>query len=354
MSLRRPMVALAAVVIAAANVAGCGGDGPSGGGTSLTFMSGGGTYQDAQNEAFIQPFIRDTGIQVHNDTTLSYAKVKTMVEAGNVTIDVIPAEGYWAVQECGKILLPIDTNIVDLSGIDPALIQSECAAPLLTYSTAIYYNTDVFPGGSHPTDCEDFFDTQRFPGKRAASATAVPNALIECALLADGVPRDSLYPLDLDRAFRKLESIKNDLAFWNSGTDSVQLMATGEVAMILAWNGRAYAAMVDQSAPFEAAYAESFMHYDALVVPKGVRDPDAAMKLVAYMMDPARQAKLTSLIPYPPANTNAVLGDLPTELQEFLPPTNPEMAAGTIVQDQIWWGEHAEDVTRRWAQTFQG
>lgn len=344
-----------ALALAAGALTGCGSDdGPSGGASSLTFMSGGGTYQDAQNTAFLEPFTAETGIKVHNDTTLSYAKVKTMVDAGNVTIDVIPAEGYWAVQECGKILQPIDKSIVDMSDLDPALMQSECAAPLLTYSTAMYYNTQSFPGDSHPTNCRDFFDTTRFPGKRAAGSTATPNALVECALIADGVPRESLYPLDVDRAFRKLQTIKNDLVFWNSGTDSVQLMTSGEVSMILAWNGRAYAAISDQKAKFAPVYEESFLHYDALVVPKGVKDSATAMKLVAYMMDPARQADLTRIIPYAPSNKKATLGDLPAALKGFLPNTNPELQKGTIVQDQRWWAENAETVTRRWTEIFQG
>ena len=100
------MVGPAAVaVLVAGAVAGCsadegGGDaGASSGGSDLTFMSGGGNYQDAQDQAFIRPFEKAEGVTVHDDTTLSYAKIKTMVDAGNVTVDVIPAEGYWAVQQ---------------------------------------------------------------------------------------------------------------------------------------------------------------------------------------------------------------------------------------------------------------
>jgi putative spermidine/putrescine transport system substrate-binding protein len=355
MNTAKSIIGLAcATVLTAGALTGCGSDDKAGGAPTLTFMSGGGTYQDAQNKAFIEPFTAETGIKVNNDTTLSYAKVKTMVDAGNVTVDVIPAEGYWAVQECGKALQPLDKTIVNMSDLDPALIQSDCAAPLLTYSTAMYYSTTAFPGTSHPSGCRDFFDTTRFPGKRAAGSTAVPNALVECALIADGVPRESLYPLDLDRAFKKMQTIKKDLVFWNSGTDSVQLMVSGEVTMILAWNGRAYAAIAEQKAKFAPTYQESFLHYDALVVPKGVKNPQTAMKLVAYMLDPARQAKLTSLIPYGPSNKKAILANLPDPLKGFLPNTNTELAKGTIVQDQRWWAQNAETVTRRWTETFQG
>ena len=322
--------------------------------TSLTFASWGGIYQDSQIKAFIEPFETETGIEVHDDSTLSYAKIQTMVDAGNVTWDVVTAEGFWAVEQCGKLLQPLDPGIVDLSQIDPALTQSECAAPLITYLSALYYNTETFTGSDHPAGCRDFFDTARFPGKRAAYAVAVPNALIECALLADGVASDALYPLDLDRAFEKLATIKADLIFWNIGADSEQLMSSGEVAMLMAFNGRAFAAITQQGAKFAPAYGESLMHYDALVVPKGVKDSAAAMELVNSMMDPDRQAALTALIPYPPTNKQARLANLPAGLTDYLPATNPTLAETVIVQDQRWWAANEVDVTRRWQELFQG
>lgn len=258
----------------------CGANGGSTQTDSLTFTSWGGVYQDAQVEAFIEPFSETTGIQVHEDPTLSYAKVKTMVNAENVTWDVITVEGFWAVQQCGELLEPLDTDAVDMSGIDPALMQSECGAPLLTYISTVYYNTESYSGDAPPASCEDFFDTEQFPGKRGVYSSPFANALLECALVADGVAPDQLYPLDLDRAFSVIETIKDDIVFWNIGADSEQLMIAGEVDMILAFNGRAYAAIAQQGAAFETAYSESFLHYDAIAVPQGVSDPAAAMDLV--------------------------------------------------------------------------
>ncbi|GAA0895718.1 ABC transporter substrate-binding protein [Pseudonocardia zijingensis] len=348
---RKGMIAAAYACTALLAAAACGGGSAPG---SLTLMSGGGVYQDALDAAFARPFEQETGVVVHDDPTLNYAKIKTMVEAGSANVDVIPAEGYWAAQNCGTLLEPIDRTVVDLSGIDPELIESECSAPLLTYTSTIYYNNTRFPEGTGPTGCADFFDVARFPGKRAASSSAMPNPLVECALIADGVPREQLYPLDVDRAFRKIETIKPDLVFWNSGSESSQFMLAGEVDMILAWNGRAYAAIEEQNAAFSPAYGEAFLHYDTMVVPKGVADPAAAMRFVAFTMDPARQAKLTTLIPYEPSKPGAPLVDLPPGLQEFLPSTNPKVAEGVIVQNQRWWAENGEQVTARWQQTFNG
>ena len=345
MELRR-LATTATGTVAVLVLAACGA-GSDASGPSITFMSGGGAYGDALREAFLTPYAEDEDVKVVEDPTLSYAKIQTQVRADEVTIDVVPAEGYWSVQQCGELLQPLDTDIVDLSGVDPALVQDECGAPLLTYSTAIYYNTDTYPEDG-PDTCEEFFDTEQYPGTRSVRSSPLPNPLIECALLADGVAPGELYPLDLDRAFDKIAEIEDDLVFWEAGSDSETQMASGEVDIIMAWNGRAYAAVADQDAPFAGGEGESLLIYDALVVPKGVDDPDAVMELIDFMMQPERQATLATLIPYSPSAVDAELTDLPAELEPFLPQTNPAMAEGTIVQDQQWWAENGEIVTDRW------
>lgn len=317
-------------------------------------MTGGGAYQQALDGAYTDPFRKETGIKVTNDPALSYAKIKSMVDAGHTTVDLIPAEGFWAVQQCGKLLEPLDTSIVKLDSVDPTLKESACGAPLLTYTSTIFYNTETYKGAEKPTGCRDFFDVKKFPGKRSANSGALPNALIECALIADGVARDALYPLDIDRAMRKIMTIRDSFALWNSGADSAQFMAAGEVDMILAWNGRAYDAIEKQRAKFAPAYGESFLVYDALVVPKGVKDKKLAMKLVAYMMDPVRQAKMTTLLPYSPSNKDAKLVNLPAGLKDYLPETSPKVAEGVIVQQQKWWAENADKITAAWEKVFNG
>jgi len=78
---------------------------------------------------------------------------------------------------------------------------------------------------------------KKFPGRRALRNH--PIATLEAALMADGVAPDKLYPLDVDRAFRKLEEIKpNVTVWWTSGAQSAQLLTTAEVDMVMAWNGR--------------------------------------------------------------------------------------------------------------------
>src|SRR5690606_19212494 len=92
-----------------------------------------------------------------------------------------------------------------------------------------------------PTQINDFFDTQKIPGKRGLRKS--PKGTLEWALLADGVPKEEVYkvlgtPAGLDRAFKKLDSIKKDIIWWESGAQAPQLLADGAVVMTQAYNGR--------------------------------------------------------------------------------------------------------------------
>ncbi|MFX5656770.1 extracellular solute-binding protein, partial [Acinetobacter baumannii] len=62
---------------------------------------------------------------------------------------------------------------------------------------------------------------------------------LEAALLADGVALDQLYPLDVDRALKKIAEIKDHLVLWDTGASSQQLFRDGEVTMGQLWHTRA-------------------------------------------------------------------------------------------------------------------
>ena len=80
-----------------------------------------------------------------------------------------------------------------------------------------------------PKTWADLFDTTKFPGKRTFYKWSAPG-VIEVALLADGVAPAKLYPLDLDRAFKKLDTIKGDIIWWSGGAQSQQLLASAEAS----------------------------------------------------------------------------------------------------------------------------
>ena len=129
--------------------------------------------------------------------------------------------------------------------------------------------------------------------------------MLEFALMADGVAPGDLYPLDLPRATAKLDTIKDDIVFWNSGAESQELIGSGEVAMSMIWNGRAWSAKNIDKKPVETQWNQQIVTADYLVVPKGSPNKDAAMKFIAYTACAANNGKPSEYIPYGPTNTNS-------------------------------------------------
>jgi putative spermidine/putrescine transport system substrate-binding protein len=343
------LVATAALVVSACSSGGGGGGGTGSlAGKTLIFASLGGNYQAAEVSAFTTPFMAETGATVTSLESFDTAKFVDSINAGAPIADVVDTDTTVAADLCAKgLLAKVDKSIVDLSKVDQSMISSECGVPIIRYGFGIFYNTSKF--STAPTGCKDFFDTTNFPGTRGVWSGAFPNQLLECALIADGVAPDALYPLDLNRAFAKIASIKSSLKFWGSGAESLSMMTSQEADMVMAWTGRGYAAIATQGAPYALVPNDIFVLSDDLMVPKNAADLKTAWTLVNYMLTPANQVELAKLIPYSPSRTDAQI-DANAPTAPYLV-SNP--AFKTIAVNQKWWAENAKPITDAWASNIQ-
>jgi spermidine/putrescine-binding protein len=221
---------------------------------SITVVSWGGAYTKSQIKAYHEPFTAKTGITVQSeDYNGGLAEVKAQVEAGNVIWDLVDVEVSDLVRGCDEGLLEtIDLSILPPSPdgtpaaedfLDGSLY--DCGVPTIVWSTIYAYDSSKFPGAK-PATMADFFDTQKFPGKRAMRKGPKPN--LEFALIADGVPADQVYEVlgtdeGVDRAFAKLDSVKDSMLWWEAGAQPPQMLADGEVVMATAYNGRIFNAI---------------------------------------------------------------------------------------------------------------
>ena len=343
MSFKRRGVTLAAV-LALATTAACGGGSSSDSGRSLTVTMWGGSAQEAHVNSYIKPWAEKNGVEIRQDQPTDYAKLRAQVEAGKVTWGIVEVEPNFAATACKEGLLEkIDTSIVDTSVIDPEFV-SECAIPNLQYAFTIAYNTDVFPNG-HPTTWEEFFDVEKYPGKRGFWKY-VTGGIFEAALLADGVPADQLYPLDIDRAFRKLDSIKEHLVFYETGDQQVQLLASGEAPLVQAWNGRVFQA-AKEGQPVANEWNQHFLSYDQVVIPKGYPNADLAQQWMAHFVkDLEGQAADTEASAYAPINDEA-LKLVDPEVVAELPTAEQNAAKRALVIDYEYWAEHYDEIAER-------
>ncbi len=306
----------------------------------MVFTAWGGTTQEAQKKAFADTFTAKTGVEVLQDGPTDYGKLKAMVESGNVAWDVVDVEMDFAIAAAKQGLLePIDFGVVDKSKIDPRFAADHFVGSFY-YSFVIGYNKDVLT--ETPQNWADLFDMAKFPGKRTFYKWSAPGAL-EIALLADGVPADKLYPLDLDRAFKKLDTIKKDILWWGSGAESQQFLASGEAPIGMFWNGRIFA-IQQEGGNVDTAWGQNLTAADVLVVPKGSKNKDIAMKFLANATSADVQAELSKLTTLSPINIDSK-AKMDAAAVAALPDSHTE---GQINLDMGYWGEHRDEIAKRW------
>jgi putative spermidine/putrescine transport system substrate-binding protein len=344
----RRLAALAAILTIGVAAAGCGG-GQTASSSGITFASWGGDYQEAQKKALLDPFSEETGIKIKEDGPTDYAKIKAQVNANSVMWDVVDLEAFMTRDEyCGTLFEKLDFTVIDKTNLEPALV-SDCSVPAQIWSYVLTYHTKF--EGDPPKTWADFFDTKKYPGKRGLMNWA-SGAGLEGALLADGVAKEDLYPLDLDRAFKKLDTIKQDIAFFDTGAQMQQQMESEEVAMTMGWSGRMHPTIETNGAPYEVVWTDNIGTSEQFAVPKGAKNKELAMQFIAWATHPEPQAKLTELIPYTPGNLSAK-PDVDDVYRSYLALT-PEARALTVRQDPDWWAEHYDETTKRWTAWTQG
>jgi putative spermidine/putrescine transport system substrate-binding protein len=313
----------------------------------MVFTGAGGSYQEAQATAFIKPFEAKAGIKVAQDQPYSLAKVKTMVESGRTTWDVMEVDPYLAMGEnCGKYFEKLDTNKIDTKGVDKAMI-TECSVPDMKSAYLFVYNKDKYPQA--PTSWADFFDLKAFPGKRGIMDSADQGAL-EVALIADGVAPKDLYPLNIDRALAKLGTIRSSTTFLTTGAEQQQALERGSVDMMLAWPGRAYGA-AKNGAKLGTVWNQAMLYWDGMAIPKGSKNIDAAYKFISFSVSAEPQAKLTENTAYAPINSDAK-PDVDDLKKQFLPLGQDNGTA--FLRDMGYWAEHMDEATKKWTAWTTG
>jgi putative spermidine/putrescine transport system substrate-binding protein len=295
-----PSTGAVAAPSAAADI--CTNPGPSKPGTTLTFASYGGVYQQAQRSAWLEPYSKLTGVTFTESEDSANATIKAQVESGQVTWDVVDVGNDFGLDANKDVLEPLDPATIHKDQILPGFAGPYRVADI-TYGVVLAYRTDL-TNGQVPQGWADFFDLKKFPGKRGMYDYSA-GGIFEVALMADGVAPKDLYPLDIPRAIKKLDTIKDQLVFWPGGAKSQELIGSGEVTMSLMWNGRAWGAKNLDNKPVAIQWNQQLLTSDYLVVPKGTPNKAEAMKFISWVTCAQNNAGPANYIPYGPTNVNS-------------------------------------------------
>ena len=332
---------------------------------SLTVVSWGGSYARACVEAYHKAFTAETGIEVLlEDYNGGLAQVRAQVDAGAVHWDVVDLEMPDAMLACDEgIIEPIDLDDFPpgtngAAAADDYLPDSasDCGPGMLLYANIYAYSTRYLKGAP-PTAIEDFFDLERFPGRRGMRRSPLAN--LEFALLADGVPEAEVYAvLDTDagveRALRKLDSIKDQVVWWEAGAQPPQMLADGEVLMSTAYNGRIFNAQVLEEQPLVIVWDGQVLDVGgALSIVAGTPRLAAAEAFVRFANRPESIANVAQHISYSPIrrSAQALVGKHLETGIDMAPhmPSDPRNMQRALLSDWQWWSENRDEMNERFS-----
>ena len=328
----------------------------------FTAVSWGGAYSASQKNAYIEPYMQENSrVKINfEDYSGGLAEVRAQNESGNVTWDLVDVIYTDAVTGCDEgLFLEIDFDD-DLAPAPngtsasrdflPESLGSPCFIPQIAYSTTFGYRTDLFDRA--PSSINDVFDLKKFPGKRGLQK--VPTYNLEWALMADGVDKDDVYdvlstPEGVDRAFAKLDTIKDSVVWWEAGAQPPQLLADGEVSMASAYNGRLFAAIEEEKQPIAILWDGQALDLDGWAIAAGGDNIPAVKEFLKYATDTQRLADQAKYISYGPlrksslplVSTHATLG---IDMQPHMPTKYADQGFWTGFD---FWADNKDELSER-------
>ncbi|ASM75174.1 MULTISPECIES: extracellular solute-binding protein [Roseobacteraceae] len=303
----------------------------------------GGSYGDALQSVMYNGFEDETGIDVITvQEARSGPRIKAQVDAGKTEWDLtfIFDQEVNLLGDC--CLADIDYDKLSDSAKEtlatmPDNLKRPKGVALQVIGVGLVYNTDVYTGDDVPQSWADFWDVENFPGERCLPAW--PRFTMEAALMADGVAKEDLYPLDMERALKKLEEIKPHVTkWWTTSAQPPQLLLDGEADMCMAYTGSTSLLALD-GAPIEVEWNQGFVYYDFFSIPKDAPNYDNALKLLSWRLDADLAAELTST--YPVALPSPLVFEkADPEISKYWA-NNPENVEKAIEWSPEFWGAQA-------------
>lgn len=351
-SVAKRYAAMVAALAALALLGACGGsdgsDGGGGGGTgggSIVLGANGGSYDQCQQETFIPSFTDSTGTEVrYGSFGYDVGVWKAQQESGAVEWDVVVVDAsQFEVLRSEGWLDTLDGVSTDGMLDFPKVSVDNYGIAAEIFSQVVTYREDEF-GDDPPRTWADVFDTDKYPGKRMFHRNAADMGTLEMALLADGVAPEDLYPLDVDRALRKLDTIKDDIVWYDNGTKMIALIQQGEATIGAGWDGR-IKNLQDEIGDGVVGMSgeQAISRPDYWVIPKGASNPEGAREFLSHITQPKQQAAFAECSGYPPPWV-AAFDELSNPSEFALTPDNLD---GVIVWDGDYWKANREAVTKR-------
>ena len=337
--------ALLGAALAAPAVLATGGRAAAQASRPLNFLTWGGGFGRGVRTAFSDPFTAATGIEVRDITPFNYGRFVTAMQNRNpenfdlawFSDEVEPAQAG-----AGGYLEPLDYSLLpNAANAIPSARTPFGISPYVTLYQ-VGYRTDRWP--SAPTGWADFWNAEKFPGPRSLGSWV--GGVLEAALMADGVAPANLYPLDEDRAFRKLDQLKPHVRVFHNTSAAQpirQALYQNEIAMVLTWSTDFITAK-NSGRPVDVVWNQSFYFSPCVGIAKGSAHVKAAHDYLNRMFDPARLTEFVTTWPTTPS--------LPAIAERLTPEQRALTALGNLERmvnlSRQYYLENRERLQRRY------
>ncbi len=324
--------------------------GPANAADPITVVGWGGNWDKAYKEGVWDVYTAETGVPiVIEEWAGELAKVRAQVQSGNITYDMVAAEAPSVEIGCAEgLFVKLSPEITgDPSKYHPGTIH-DCGVASDTWATILAYNADAIDGEG-PKSWADFWDVEKFPGKRGMLAQA--QYTLENAMMADGVAPQHVYtelrkPGGIDRAFAMLDKIKPHVVWWSTSTQAIQNLDSGEVVMTDQYNARITNDVINEGKNYKIAWEAGFFYgTDMWAVVKGAPNEAEALELLKWFSVPEHQAGFSKLYAYGTGRVEAA-DFVPDDWKVHLP-TAPHHVQYGASYDTDFWVENKESLEER-------
>ncbi len=330
---------------------------------SLTVSNWGGSYIKAQRQAYLDPFSQSTGIDLAlKDYSGGFATLRDANEDPQHNFDVIDMLEFEALLACEDGLL-VKFDRFDRSLLNPApngesagkdFVDEailDCGIAHLEFATVLAYNDRNFPD-EKPTSIRDFFDLEKFPGKRAIHKS--PHAILEWALMSYGVPSQQIYDLlstqrGLDLVARRLNQIRDHIVWWEDASEPVSMLENGTVTMASGYSGRFFSARVNDDIPISTLQEGQLLEFSVWVIPQNTANLDNARRFIKFVTSTKAMAAMGNLLPYAPTRNSAlqrigIHSNSNVSIRAYMTSSKTQ---GAIRANSQWYAE-TEQVREKW------
>ena len=348
---------------------------------AVTVASWGGAYTESQKLGYGDPTAKALGVDINwVDYSGGLSEIKAQKEAGAITWDIIDVFAFDTINGCDEgifVEFDFDKDFPAAPDGTPASedffapMPSKCAVGNILYSWNYAYNTKNVSGT--PKTIKDFFDTKKFPGKRAIYKSALTN--LEIALAADGIKPGKggkkIYKAlntekGVNRAMDKIKALCTDpnggCVFWSAGAQPPELLVSGEVVMATGWNGRFFNAEIGEGAPIKQVWDGQGLDYEYFVLVKGGPNEADAKKALAMMTSTeglAGSAKYIAYAPWRKSSLKVMAAGEPwykdgkTNMVPQMP-TAPANTKNYFLVDPIVWADNGTELGEKWEAMKSG